>query len=194
MDDMEKSIEKLIKAGIDAVSEGLNITREAVNKIAGKGELLDQARSSVSETAEKLRDTVVNNIELRQAVDDAKRSLLRLNKEQLLEVQGFIARLIEAIDKNCTKKPCADKPCVDQLCADEPCVDEPCADDKAPDPGPADDLNPESAPGPGPTATTARWSRTFPKTVRAPMTSRTADGTQVFPTTQSGGLPRRCPG
>lgn len=151
MDDMEKSIEKLIKAGIDAVSEGLNITREAVNKIAGKGELLDQARSSVSETAEKLRDAVVNNIELRQAVDDAKRSLLRLNKEQLLEVQGFIARLIEAIDKNCAKKPCADKPCVDELCADkpcvdEPCVDEPCADDKAPDLGPADDLNPESAP------------------------------------------------
>ena len=146
MDDMEKSIEKLIKAGIDAVSEGLNITREAVNKIAGKGELLDQARSSVSETAEKLRDTVVNNIELRQAVDDAKRSLLRLNKEQLLEVQGFIARLIEKKNKNCAKKPCADKPCVDQLCADEPCVDEPCADDKAPDPGPAAELNPESAP------------------------------------------------
>ncbi len=136
MDDMEKSIEKLIKAGIDAVAEGLNITREAVNKIAGKGELLDQARSSVSETAEKLRDAVVNNIELRQAVDDAKRSLLRLNKEQLLEVQGFIARLIEAIDKNCAKEPCADKPC----------VEEPCADEKASDLGPAADLNLESAP------------------------------------------------
>ena len=126
MDDMEKSIEKLIKAGIDAVSEGLNITREAVNKIAGKGELLDQARSSVTETAEKLRDAVVNNVEFRQAVDDAKRALLRLNREQLLEVQGFIARLIEVVDKKC--------------------ADDPCADDKAPDLGPVTDLNLGSAP------------------------------------------------
>ena len=109
MDDMEKRIEKLIRAGIDAVSEGLNITREAVSKMAEKGELLDQARSSVNETAEKLRDAVTNNVEFRQAVDDAKRSLLRLNREQLLEVQGFITRLIETIDRKCAEDSCVDK-------------------------------------------------------------------------------------
>ncbi|MBR6706499.1 MAG: hypothetical protein IKI84_07455 [Clostridia bacterium] len=120
MDDMEKRIEKLIKAGIDAVSEGLNITREAVSKMVEKGEpLFDQARSTVNETAEQLRDTVANNVEFRQAVDDAKRALLRLNKEQLLEVQGFIARLIETVDKEC--------------------ADSPCVEDKAPDIGPVVD-------------------------------------------------------
>lgn len=126
MDDMEKRIEKLIKAGIDAVAEGLNITREAVGKMAEKGDLLDQARSSVTETAEKLRDAVVNNVEFRQAVDDAKRALLRLNKEQLLEVRDFIERLIEAVDKECP--------------------DNPRADDKAPDLGPVDSPNLECAP------------------------------------------------
>ena len=122
MDDMEKSIEKLIKAGIDAVSEGLNITREAVSKLVEKGEpLFDQARSTVNETAEQLCDAVTNNAEFRQAVDEAKRDLLCLNKEQLLEVQGFIARLIETVDKEC--------------------ADSPCAEDKAPDLGPVTDLN-----------------------------------------------------
>ena len=126
MDDMEKRIEKLIKAGINAVSEGLNITREAMDKMTEKGELFDRARSSVTETAEKLRDAVVNNVEIRQTVDDAKRTLLRLNKEQLLEVQGFIARLIEAVDKKS--------------------ADDPCVEDKSHDNGPVTDLDLGSTP------------------------------------------------
>ena len=127
MDDMEKRIEKLIRTGIDMVSEGLNITKEAVSKMAEKGEpLFDQARSSVNETAEKLREAVANNAEFRKTVDDAKRALLRLNKEQLLEVQGFITRLIEAIDKKS--------------------AEDPCADDLTPDIDPVTDLNFGSAP------------------------------------------------
>ena len=108
MDDMEKHIEKLIRAGIDAVSEGFNITREAVGKMTEKGELLDQACSSMAETAEKVYDAVANNIEFRQAVDDAKRALLRLNKEQLTEVQGFISRLIDTVDNKSAEDACAD--------------------------------------------------------------------------------------
>ncbi len=106
MDEIGKSIEKLVKAGLGAVSEGLNLTQDVVDKLAEKGEpIFDQARSSMNETAEKLRNAVKNNAELKRSAEEIKHSLLRLEKAQLLEIRNFIDSLIESAggetDGNC---------------------------------------------------------------------------------------------
>ena len=96
---MGKSIEKLVKAGIGAVTEGLNLTQDTIDRLAEKGEpLFNQARSSVSEAAEKIRQTVSNAVENDVCVDTVKHALAQLDRSQLLEIADYLHELIDITD------------------------------------------------------------------------------------------------
>ncbi len=94
MEDLGKGLEKLVKAGIGAVSEGLDFTQDMIDRLAAKGEpLYNQARSSVDETAEKIRETVRKAMS-GQELDDIKHSLALLKREEMIEIADFLRELI----------------------------------------------------------------------------------------------------
>ena len=56
MDELKNAIEKILKAGIGLVNQGVESSQEAIEKLAEKGEpLYRQAKESVSDAAEKLK-------------------------------------------------------------------------------------------------------------------------------------------
>ncbi len=135
MEELGKSIEKIVKAGIGAVSEGLNRTQEVVDKLAVKGEpLYNQARDTVTDTAEKICQAVKKTMESDSPLDDIKHALSQLGKDQLEEIKTFLNDLAKAqeeeADTECGEEP---SPCDPdgQSCpcsGDEKDPDAPCAD------------------------------------------------------------------
>ena len=131
MEDLGKSLEKLIKAGIGAVSEGISRTQDMVDKLSEKGEpLYNQACDTVSETAEKIKKSVKSTLECRETVDDIKHSLAKLARSQLYEVAAFVRELLETADGEKASGCCADKDDSECRadCDDDECCSEECAD------------------------------------------------------------------
>ncbi len=96
MDELGKNLEKLVKAGIGAVSEGLSRTQDLVDKLAEKGEpLYNQARAGINETADIFCKAVKETMEDDDITDEIKHALAQLDREQLEEVSAFLNELME---------------------------------------------------------------------------------------------------
>ena len=100
MDQLGKDLEKIVKAGIGAVSEGLNRSAELVDRLARKGEpLYNQAVSAVSDTAGKVKKTVSDIINAPVPLDQVKNSLKTLGKRELTEISDFIGQLLAGLEE-----------------------------------------------------------------------------------------------
>ena len=90
MSDILNNLEKLVKAGFGAASEGLDQAAKAVEKYAEKGEpAYNQAKEAVSGAVDSLKKafTEPDSIEAAQIKD----LLRRLPREALDEIEAFIA-------------------------------------------------------------------------------------------------------
>ena len=90
MSDILNNLEKLVKAGFGAASEGLDQAAKAVEKYAEKGEpAYNQAREAVSGAVDSLKKALTepDGIETAQIKD----LLRRLPREALDEIEAFIA-------------------------------------------------------------------------------------------------------
>ena len=100
MDQLGKDLEKIIKAGIGAVSEGLSRSAELVDRFAKKGEpLYNQAMDTVSDTAGKMKKTVSDILNAQVPLDQVKNSLKTLGKKELTEVSDFIGQRLAGLEE-----------------------------------------------------------------------------------------------
>ena len=100
MGQLGKDLEKIIKAGIGAVSEGLSRSAELVDRFAKKGEpLYNQAMDTVSDTAGKVKKTVSDILNAQVPLDQIKNSLKTLGKKELTEISDFIGQLLAGFDE-----------------------------------------------------------------------------------------------
>ena len=110
MEDLGQSLDKLIKAGIGAVTEGLSRTQDMVDKLSEKGEpLYNQACDTVSETAEKIRKSVKSSLDGTETMDEIKHSIASLARSQLFEIADYIRELIGLADEEDVSESCGDR-------------------------------------------------------------------------------------
>lgn len=106
MEQLGKDIEKIIKAGIGAVSTGVEKSAVAIEKLAQKGEpLFNQAKSTVCEAAGKLKKAVDDsnipeNISMlfggKVTVETLISALRQFSKEELDLVKAAIDDMYES--------------------------------------------------------------------------------------------------
>lgn len=133
MEQIGKDIEKFIKAGIGAVSTGVEKSAEAIEKLAQKGEpLFNQAKSTVCEAAGKLKKAVDDsnipeNISMlfggKVTVDTLISALKQFSKEELDQVKAAIGDMYESapeksVECDCNCRRTEEAPC-DCECGNE---------------------------------------------------------------------------
>jgi len=99
MEEFTKDLEKLIKAGIGAVSEGLSKSAKMIDSLAEKGEpLYQQAADAVSQTAGKVKDAVRNTWN-NNDMKAVRASIEKLSREQLAQAAQWIDELLKKADE-----------------------------------------------------------------------------------------------
>lgn len=126
MEQLGKDIEKIIKAGIGAVSTGVEKSAEAIEKLAQKGEpLFNQAKSTVCEAAGKLKKAVDDsnipeNISMlfggKVTVETLTNALRQFTREELDQVKAAIDDMYESAPEKAEACDCGcqqeeDAPC-----------------------------------------------------------------------------------
>ncbi len=116
MDELREGIEKLVKAGIGAVQEGLNASADAVEEFAKKGEpAFNQAKQAFSETASKIAESFKGLFD-DEGIDDIKPALTALGREKLQELRDYIDGLLKDMDD---QECCGEEEKKDCCCGEE---------------------------------------------------------------------------
>ncbi len=91
-DEMGKELEKLVKAGLGAVSEGFNRSQEVLEKLARKGEpLYSQAKDAVTDAAGKIRRALSDILHDDDRLDEIRLLVSQLTDGELEDLEMYIS-------------------------------------------------------------------------------------------------------
>ena len=100
MEQFSDSLKKVVKAGFGAVAAGMEKTQEVIENLSQKGEpLYEQAKSAVSDAAEKIKKAVDESgigdaFSCRPQVQSVISDLQQMSREELEEVREAVEELL----------------------------------------------------------------------------------------------------
>lgn len=100
MEQFSDSLKKVVKAGFGAVAAGMEKTQEVIENLSQKGEpLFEQAKSAVSDAAEKIKKAVDESgigdaFSCRPQVQSVIGDLHQMTREELEEVREALDELL----------------------------------------------------------------------------------------------------
>ena len=119
MEQFGKDLEKILKAGIGAVSTGVEKGAEAIEKLAEKGEpIYQQAKDTVCQAAGKIKKAVDDsnipeNITMlfggKCTAEAVIAALKHFSREELEKVQEAIVKLLADMQEECCPCACEDE-------------------------------------------------------------------------------------